>query len=85
MPGSRVRFAAALNDRLRAAADADGVDMLSIDDRAIRDGIGKWHDAALWHRSKQEVTLTAAPMYGDLVGRWLAAKQGRSFKCLVLD
>ena len=28
---------------------------------------------------------TAGPMYGDLVGRWLAAKQGRSFKCLVLD
>src|SRR5712672_3896382 len=24
-------------------------------------------------------------MYGDLVGRWLAAKQGRSFKCMVLD
>ena len=24
-------------------------------------------------------------MYGDLVGRWLAAGQGRSFKCLVLD
>ncbi len=28
---------------------------------------------------------TAAPLYGDLVGRWVAAKQGRSFKCLVLD
>ena len=27
----------------------------------------------------------AAPLYGDLVGRLLAAKQGRSFKCLVLD
>ena len=37
------------------------------------------------HRAKQEVSHGAAPMYGDLVGRWLAAKQGRSFKCLVLD
>ena len=30
-------------------------------------------------------SCAAAPMYGDLVGRWIAAKQGRSFKCLVLD
>ena len=59
--------------------------MLAVDDRAVRDGIGKWHDAALWHRSKQEVSPTAGPLYGDLVGRWMAAKQGRSFKCLVLD
>jgi FkbH-like protein len=27
----------------------------------------------------------AAPLYGDLVGRLLAARQGRSRKCLVLD
>ena len=40
---------------------------------------------ALWHRSKQEVSPFAGPLYGDLVGRWIAAKQGRSFKCLVLD
>ena len=31
------------------------------------------------------MTPVAAPLYGDLVGRWLAAKQGRSFKCLVMD
>jgi len=37
------------------------------------------------HRAKQEVSYAAAPMFGDLVGRWVAAKQGRSFKCLVLD
>jgi FkbH-like protein len=51
----------------------------------LRSGIERWHDPALWHRSKQEIALTAAPLYGDLVGRLLAAKQGRSFKCLVLD
>ncbi len=66
-------------------ADADGVDILAVDDQASRDGIRRWHDSALWHRSKQEVTPTAGPLYGDLVGRWVAAIQGRSFKCLVLD
>ena len=85
LPGSRNRFLIRLNERLRAAAEEDGADILSIDDRAARDGLTAWHDTALWHRSKQEVSPTASPMYGDLVGRWLAAKQGRSFKCLVLD
>lgn len=85
LPGSRGRFVARLNHDLRAMAEEDGVDVLAVDDRAARDGVLAWHDAALWHRSKQEVTPSAGPMYGDLVGRWLAAKQGRSSKCLVLD
>ena len=85
LPGSRSWFVARLNAAIRTMAEQQGVDILAIDDRAARDGIGKWHDTALWHRSKQEVSPTASPMYGDLVGRWLAAKQGRSFKCLVLD
>ncbi|MDR3537898.1 MAG: HAD-IIIC family phosphatase [Acetobacteraceae bacterium] len=85
LPGSRARFVTRLNEALRVAAEEDGVDILAIDDRAARDGVLKWHDAGLWHRSKQEIAPPAAPMYGDLVGRWLAAKQGRSSKCLVLD
>ena len=85
LPGSRAWFVTRLNAAIRAMAEAEGVDILAVDDRAVRDGIDRWHDAALWHRSKQEVTPTAGPLYGDLVGRWLAAKQGRSFKCLVLD
>ena len=85
LPGSRAWFVTRLNAAIRTMAEQEGVDILAIDDRAARDGIGKWHDTALWHRSKQEVSPTASPMYGDLVGRWVAAKQGRSFKCLVLD
>ncbi len=85
LPGSRARYLARLNEALRPMAEAEGVDILSVDDRAARDGVLAWHDSGLWHRSKQEVSPTAAPLYGDLVGRWLAAKQGRSFKCLVLD
>nr|WP_294511222.1 HAD-IIIC family phosphatase [uncultured Rhodopila sp.] len=85
LPGSRAWFVTRLNQAVRVMAEQEAVDILAVDDRAARDGIGKWHDPALWHRSKQEVTPTAAPLYGDLVGRWLAAKQGRSFKCLVMD
>jgi FkbH-like protein len=85
LPGSRAAFVSRLNERVRAMADKEGVDILAIDSRAAMDGLRAWHDPGLWHRAKQEVSHTAAPIYGDLVGRWVAAKQGRSFKCLVLD
>jgi predicted enzyme involved in methoxymalonyl-ACP biosynthesis len=85
LPGSRAAFVTRLNERVRTIANNEGVDILAIDSRAARDGLRDWHDPGLWHRAKQEVSHTAAPMYGDLVARWVAAKQGRSFKCLVLD
>ncbi len=85
LPGSRAGFLRRLNDALRPMADAAGVELLAVDERAAKDGVAQWHDVALWHRAKQEIALPAAPMYGDLVARLLAAKQGRSAKCLVLD
>ena len=53
--------------------------------RAARDGLAAWHDGGLWLRAKQEITPAAAPLYGDLAMRIVAAKLGRSHKCLVLD
>jgi len=85
LPGSRSRFVARLNERLRARADALGVDLVALDDAARRDGLAVWHDPALWHRSKQEVRPALSPSYGELVARLIAARQGRSYKCLVLD
>ena len=85
LPGSRARFITRLNAAMRDMAEAAGVDILAVDDMATRIGVLSWHDAGLWHRAKQEVAPQASPLYGDLVGRWLAAKQGRSFKCLVMD
>jgi FkbH-like protein len=85
LPGSRARSVARLNAALRQMSDADGVDLLALDVRAAQDGIAAWHNPMLWNHAKQEVTPAAAPMYGELVGRLLAAKQGRSYKCLVLD
>jgi len=83
--GSRAAFIAKLNTELRRMADAEGVDVLSLDDRAARDGLFAWHNPELWHRAKQEVSPAAAPMYGELVMRLVAARRGRSYKALVLD
>jgi FkbH-like protein len=85
LPGSRAAMIDWINSWLREVADDAGVDLLALDARAGQDGLLSWHDPALWHRSKQEVSPRAAPMYGDLVARILAAKAGRSYKCLVLD
>lgn len=83
--GSPLRMVHRLNAILRSRADAAGIHLLSVDERAAQDGIRLWHDTVLWHRAKQEVSPAAAPVYGDLVARLLAAIQGRSSKCLVLD
>lgn len=85
LPGSRRHMVDRLNRMIRDAAVLDGVDLVAVDDRVSLDGLSAWFDAMLWHRSKQEISLAAAPFFGDLVGRVLAARQGRSFKCLVLD
>jgi FkbH-like protein len=83
--GSRAAFIARLNAALRPLADAAGVHLLALDDRVARDGLAAWYNPTLWHHAKQEIDPRAAPLYGDLVGRLLAALQGRAFKALVLD
>ncbi len=74
-----------LNYQLREYGEAYGVPLLSVDSWAARDGIGAWHDRALWNRSKQEIHPRVSSIYGDQVGRVLAALRGQSRKCLVLD
>jgi FkbH-like protein len=85
LTGSRAAFIVRLNAELRRRADEAGVALLALDARAARDGLFAWHDPELWHRAKQEVTPAAAPIYGDLVMRLVAAERGRSYKALVLD
>jgi FkbH-like protein len=85
LPYSQRRLTAMLNERLRGWGDAEGVDLLALDDQIATDGLATWHDPALWHKAKQEISPQAAPFYGELVARVLAAAQGLSAKCLVLD
>ena len=85
LPGSRAAYLARVNVSLREWSDAEGVDLVALDAAAARDGLAAWRDPALWARAKQEVRPAAAPMYGELVVRLIAARLGRSRKCLVLD
>jgi len=85
MVGSPAAVVAGINERLRPAAEAAGVELLAIDRFAAVDGIANWYDAGMWHHSKHEVHPRAAEMYGEQVARLIAAGRGRSKKCLVLD
>lgn len=85
LPGSRQAFLFRLCEKLRLLADAEAVDLIALDMHATAQGLASWHDFGLWYRAKQEISPISAPFYGDLVSRSIAAKQGRSSKCLVLD
>jgi FkbH-like protein len=74
-----------VNQQMRTAADDEGVDILALDARIAEDGLAAWHNPVLWHRAKQEISPAAAPFYGELVARLIAARRGLSSKCLVLD
>lgn len=85
VPGAPTRVVARLNDRLCEAAMQEGVLLLDIARAGARDGIDAWFDARRWFQGKLEIAPEAAPAYGDLVARILAAQRGLSKKCLVVD
>jgi FkbH-like protein len=85
VPAAPARILARLNDRLCEAAAEDGVFLLDVSRASERDGIDAWFDIGRWLQGKLEIAPQAAPLYGDLLARILAAQRGLSKKCLVLD
>jgi FkbH-like protein len=85
VPGTPARIVARLNDRLYEAAAQDDVLLLDIARASARDGIDAWFDTGRWLQGKLEIAPQAAPLYGEMVARILAAQRGLSKKCLVLD
>ena len=83
--GAPARLVQRLNAALYDAAQQDGVLLLDIARASARDGLDAWFDNARWLHAKMEIAPQAAPTYGDLVARLIAAARGKSKKCLVLD
>ena len=79
------RMVARLNDLMSEAAASEGVLLLDVARASEIDGIDAWFDAGRWMQAKMEIAPPAAPLYGDLVARIVAAQRGLSKKCLVLD
>ena len=85
VPGAPAAVVARLNDRLAEAAAEDGALLIDVARASQRDGIDAWFDVGRWLQGKLEIAPQAAPFYGDLAARILAAQRGLSKKCLVLD
>jgi FkbH-like protein len=85
VPAAPSRLTARLNDLLARAAARENVMLLDVAQASARDGIDAWFDVARWLQGKMEIAPQAAPLYGDLVARIVAAQRGLSKKCLVLD
>jgi FkbH-like protein len=85
VPGAPTRIVARLNDQMSEFAARDGILLLDVVRASERDGIDAWFDVRRWLQGKLEIAPQAAPLYGDLVARVLAAQRGLSKKCLVLD
>ena len=74
-----------INAQLRPLAQSEGIHLLAVDVLTEAFGINAMFDPVLWYRSKQEIHPSASVVWGDQVGRLLAALRGLSYKCLVLD
>ena len=73
---------AAVNARLRASADVVLVDCERI---AAEHGLRDWRDDRYWFAARQAVSLTALPALARATAAALAADQGLSRRCVVLD
>ena len=82
---SPAQLVAQLNNQVGLAAASDRALIVDVARASERDGRGVWFDKARWFQAKQEIAPQAAPMFGELVVRVLAAQRGLSKKCLVLD
>ena len=85
VPGAPGAVVTRLNDRLAEAAAEDKALLIDVARASQRDGIDAWFDVGRWLQGKLEIAPQAAPSYGDLAARILAAQRGLSKKCLVLD
>ncbi len=85
LPGAPACLTAELNETLRQQSIDQKFAILAIDEAAAADGLAAWHDRALWHRAKQEITPAAGLAYGEMVLQVIDAQRGRTAKCLVLD
>lgn len=83
--GAPAQLIARLNDRLSEAAAKDGVLLVDIARASERDGLEAWFDVTRWLQGKFEIAPQAAPAYGEMIARIIAAERGLSKKCLVLD
>lgn len=84
LPGTLSWLIARINLELDALASVDLV-ILDAAGLAANVGLTNWHDATLWNMAKLPFAQNYVPIYSDYVCRIIAARRGKSRRCLILD
>lgn len=85
IPGSRTRMLHGFNERLGLVAADGGHLVLDLAGLSSMVGLTTWWPGRYWFSAKLPFALQCIPLYGDTLGRILAAKVGKSRRALVLD
>src|SRR5262249_30479127 len=85
VPGTLSWMIDRFNAELRAAVAGSSGLLLDVAALAETVGLTRWHDPVQWAVGKFPCAHDVVPLYGDWLGRLLAAARGKSRKCLVLD
>jgi FkbH-like protein len=85
VPGTLRNLIATINTELATSALASGDVLLDVAALAETVGLAQWHDISMWNLGKFPFSEELIPLYGDHVGRTIAAIRGKSRKVLVLD
>ena len=64
---------------------ADDLFIVDVAALASTVGLSNWHDSTLWNLAKLPFAQSYTPLYADYVCRLIAAKYGKSRRCLILD
>lgn len=83
--GSRGRLLRGLNDHLGLAAARRGHLVLDVARLASLVGLEAWWPGRFWFSAKLPFAQRCIPLYGDNIGRILAARVGKSRRVFVLD
>ncbi|CAM8380200.1 HAD-IIIC family phosphatase [Candidatus Methylopumilus planktonicus] len=84
LPGTMHWLISNLNRELDALI-ANDIFILDIAGLAANLGLENWHDPILWNVAKLSFAQRYVPIYSDYVCRILAARLGKSRRCLILD
>lgn len=84
LPGTPSWLIARLNSELDNLV-SDDTFIMDIAGLASNVGLANWHDPTLWNMAKLPFAQKYTPIYADYVCRILAARLGKSRRCLILD
>lgn len=84
LPGTLSWLISHLNKKLDTLVSED-TSILDIAGIASNVGLFNWHDPRLWNLAKLPFSTKFIPIYADCFCRILAAKYGKSRRCLILD